>query len=144
MHTIDVVTADKLEGWFEHDDSVHFHGSFVLHGDNGANDSAAVVIELEPGKALGEHTDSPEEILIVMEGDVEFQIGDERQRATPGTVAVVPSMEPHNMRNVGTTPARIVGFFPSPHVVSTFVEPIQPLNIQVLVHGDASQASAAD
>lgn len=144
MQTIDTRTADLMEGYFDTDDSVHFRGSFVLHGDHGADDSAAVYIELEPGAALGEHTDSPEEILIVMEGEVEFLIGNERQRGVAGTVAVVPPMVPHNFRNVGNQTARVIGFFPSPTVVSTFVEPIQPLNIQILVHGDTAGATVAD
>ena len=144
MHTVDIRSLDLLEGWFEEDKSVHFRGGFALHGNNGANDFAAVVIELEPGWALGEHTDSPEEILLVMSGTVELTVGEERKRAKPGTVAVVPPMEPHSIRNVGDTPARIIGFFPSPRVVSEFVEPIQPLNIQTLVHGDSDNSAAAD
>ena len=144
MHTVDTRTLDLMEGWYDEDQSVHFRASFALHRDNGADDSAAVVIELEPGNSLGEHTDSPEEILLVMAGDVEFHVGEERQRAKPGTVAVVPAMVPHSIRNVGDTTARIIGFFPKPKVVSQFVAPIQPLNIQTLVHGGVTNRAAAD
>jgi quercetin dioxygenase-like cupin family protein len=144
MHTVDTHAVDLLEGWFDQDRTVHFRGGFALHRNNGTEDSAAVVIELEPGWALGEHTDSPEEILLVMTGTVEVTVAGERQRATPGTVAVVPALAPHSIRNIGQTAARIIGFFPSPRVVSEFVEPIQPLNVQTLVHGDPAQVAAAD
>lgn len=144
MHTVDTRSLDLLEGWFEEDKSVHFRGGFALHRDNGTDNSAAVVIELEPGWALGEHTDSPEEILLVMTGTVEVTVGEERKQAKAGTVAVVPPMEPHSIRNVGDTPDRIIGFFPSPKVVSEFVEPIQPLDIQTLVHGETDNSAAAD
>ena len=144
MHTVDTRTMALMEGWFDEDESVHFRANFALHRDNGAVDSAAVVIELEPGKALGEHADSPEEILLVMQGTVEFQVGGEHQLATPGTVAVVPAMVPHSMRNVGESTARVIGFFPSPKVVAEFVAPIRPLDVQTLVFGDEPSTTAAD
>ncbi len=144
MHTVDTRSMDMLEGWFDGDTTVHFRGGFALHKGNGSEDSAAVVIELKPGNALGQHTDSPEEILLVMQGTVEVEIGDERQVARPGTVAVVPAMVPHNMRNIGEGTARVIGYFPRPRVVSTFAEPIQPLGVQVLVHGDNEAKTAAD
>ena len=143
MHTVDTRSMDMLEGWFDGDTTVHFRGSFALHKGNGTEDSAAVVFELEPGKALGQHTDSPEEILLVMQGTVELEVGDERQVAKPGTVAVVPAMVPHNMRNIGEGTARVIGYFPRPRVVSTFAEPIQPIDVQVLVHGDERAAETA-
>ena len=142
MHTVSTREMELMEGWFDHDRSVHFRASFALHRNNGAADSSAVVIELEPGWALGEHTDSPEEVLLVLEGTVELAVGAERQVAGPGTVAVVPAMAPHRIRNVGERTARIIGFFPEPAVTATFVEPIQPLGERTLVFGDT--AAAAD
>lgn len=144
MHTVNTHALELMEGWFDDDPSVHFRANFALHRDNGAADSAVVVIELEPGWALGEHTDSPEEVLLVMEGMVELIVAGERQVAGPGTVAVVPAMAPHAIRNAGDSPARIIGFFPEPTVSATFVEPIQPLGQATLVFGDTAEASAAD
>ena len=144
MHTVDTRSMPLLEGWFDEDRSVHFRADFALHGVSGTEDSSAVVIELEPGWALGEHTDSPEEILLVMTGTVEFAVDGETQQATPGTVAVVPAGVPHSIRNTGDTTARVIGFFPSPRVVAEFVEPIQPLDVQTFVFGEPEEASAAD
>lgn len=140
MHTVNTREMDLMEGWFDDDLSVHFRANFALHRDNGATDSSAVVIELEPGWALGEHTDSPEEILLVMEGTVELIVDDERRVAGPATVAVVPAGVPHGIRNAGETTARIIGFFPEPTVTATFAEPIRPLGERTLVFG----APAAD
>ena len=64
--------------------------------------------------------------------------------AGPGTVAVVPAMAPHAIRNAGDTTARVIGFFPEPTVTATFVEPILPLGQGTLVFGDAAEAPAAD
>ncbi len=143
MHTVNTNALELMEGWFDDDRSVHFRANFALHRDNGAADSAAVVIELEPGWALGEHTDSPEEVLLVMEGTVELIVAGQRQLAGPGTVAVVPAMAPHAIRNAGDILARVIGFFPEPTVTATFVEPIQPLGHDTFVFGDAA-APAAD
>jgi quercetin dioxygenase-like cupin family protein len=141
MHIVDTRSMPLMEGWFAGDATVHFRASFALHRGNGARDSAAVVIELAPGHALGEHTDSPEEILLVMEGEVEIEVGDERQAAKPGTVAVVPRMTPHSIRNIGTRTARVIGFFPRPQVVSAFVEPIEPLGERILMFGEGAVAA---
>jgi quercetin dioxygenase-like cupin family protein len=142
MHTVNVKTMDLMEGWFEGDPSVRFRANFALVGGGGTEDSAAVYIELQPGEALGEHTDSPEEVLFVIEGEVEITVGTERARAGANTLAVVPPMVEHGFRNVGSGIARVLGFFPSPGVVSTFVEPIQPIAQQVMVFGEAAEKPA--
>lgn len=141
MHTVDIRSMDLMEGWFADDPGVHFRANFALHRGNGARDAAAVVIELAPGDALGEHTDSPEEILLVLEGEVEFTVGEERQIAPAGTLAVVPPMAPHAIRNVGNGTARVIGFFPRSQVVATFVEPIQPLGERILLFGEGAVAA---
>jgi quercetin dioxygenase-like cupin family protein len=136
MHTVNLASMELMEGWFAGDQSVHFRANFALFGGNGAENSSTVYIELQPGEALGEHTDSPEEILLVLDGEVEFQVGGERVHAGKGTPGVVPAMVPHGIRNVGAGTARVVGFFPSPGVVATFAEPIQPINQQVMIFGE--------
>jgi quercetin dioxygenase-like cupin family protein len=143
MHVVDLTSMELMEGWFACDPSVHFRANFALFGGNGAEDSSAVYIELQPGEALGEHTDSPEEILLVLDGEVELHVGEERARGGKGTLGVVPAMAPHGIRNVGSGTARVVGFFPSRGVVASFVEPVQPINQQVMVFGETRAAEPA-
>jgi quercetin dioxygenase-like cupin family protein len=51
--------------------------------------SANVSILEEPGDAL--HTQaSHEEIVVVLEGDVEFRVGDETRRVGPGDLIFIP------------------------------------------------------
>jgi hypothetical protein len=42
-------------------------------------------------------------------------------------MAVVPAMVPHALRNVGDETLRVVGFFSSSTVMSTFDQPVVPM-----------------
>lgn len=144
MHTVDTRTMGLMEGWLDEDESAHVRANLAPHRNTGAEDSSAEVIELDPGQVLGEPTASPEKIVLVMQGAVELTIGDTYQLALPGTVTVVPAMVPHSMRNIGDTTARVIGFFPSPRVVSEYVAPIRPVNVQSMDFGDDASATAAN
>lgn len=135
MNTVNLKTLELLHGHFERDSAVDFRANFALVGGKGTEKSSVVYIELEPGKALGEHTDSPEELLLVLEGTVEFSVGAETARASKGMIGVVPPMVPHSFRNVGDGIAKVVGFFPSAGVVANFIEPVQPHGVTEMVFG---------
>lgn len=72
-----------------------------------------VYFELNPGEQLGMHTDSAEEILFIFEGRVEVTVGGESQIVDAPGLAVVPTMVPHNLANVGDRRAKVAGFFPA-------------------------------
>ena len=56
--------------------------------------SANVSILEEPGDAL--HTQaSHDEIVVVLEGDVEFRVGDEKRRVGPGDLIFIPRNTVH-------------------------------------------------
>jgi quercetin dioxygenase-like cupin family protein len=109
--------------------------AFPFHSGTGTASTAAVLFELEPGDALATHTDSPEEILLVLEGEGEAHVGDERALVRAGQLAIVPAMAPHGIRNVGDTTLRVLGFFSSSTVVSTFEGPLGPEGENVGVIG---------
>jgi quercetin dioxygenase-like cupin family protein len=85
-----------------------------------------VYFELAPGDELGRHTDSAEEVILVLQGVVEGTIGAERGVLGQGQIAVVPRMLPHTFRNIGPEIARLVGFFPEARLVATFENEWQP------------------
>jgi quercetin dioxygenase-like cupin family protein len=107
---------------------------FPISSATGTGDSAVVSFELDPGAVLPVHTDSAEELLLVLEGVAEATIGDETGTVRAGDVAVVPALAPHGLRNVGDVPVRVVGFFASSTVVSLFPEGA-PTGDQVFVIG---------
>ena len=109
--------------------------AFPLHSASGTASTATVLFELDPGAELGVHTDSAEELLLVVQGTAEARIGDEVGRLEQHQVALVPPMAPHGLRNVGDDVLRVLGTFSSSTVVSTFEEPFVPDGPQVFVIG---------
>lgn len=64
------------------------------------------VTTLAPGQASHPpHTHPEEEVIIVKEGTVEAFVAGEKRRLGPGAVLFMASEEPHNITNVGETPA---------------------------------------
>lgn len=110
------------------DDSVdQVYGTFPFSTATGNASTSAVYSEVESGNMLTTHTDSFEELLMVLEGEVELIVGDEQVRASRGDVALVPSMVPHSLRNVGEEKVRVIGFFGSNTSMATFEKPLVPL-----------------
>ncbi len=123
---------ELLEAWYENDPAMRVKANFPFFVGSGTKNTAVVYFELEPGHRLGTHTDSAEEILLILEGTVEVSLGDERGRLSAGEMALVPAMVPHALRNVGEETVRVVGFFSSNVVVSTFDQPVMPFNQRVI------------
>ena len=59
-------------------------------------------------------------------------MGDEQGHVSAGEMAVVPAMVPHALRNVGDETVRVVGFFSSNVVMSTFDQPMMPFGQRVV------------
>jgi quercetin dioxygenase-like cupin family protein len=108
---------------------------FPLHSATGTASTATVLFELDPGVALPVHTDSAEELLVVLQGTAETQVGDEVGRLETHQVALVPPMAPHGVRNIGDDVLRVLGTFSSSTVVSTFEEPFEPGGPRLFVIG---------
>jgi quercetin dioxygenase-like cupin family protein len=136
MLTAKTSELELMQGWFDSDpEHTRVRVTFPLNKWAGSADSAAVYFEIEPGNRLAEHTDSAEEILYVVAGHAEAQVGDERGRLTAGELAVIPAMMPHAVVNVGSETVKIVGFFSQSEVISTFNESVQPFGATVLNQG---------
>jgi quercetin dioxygenase-like cupin family protein len=116
--------------------------SFPVHSATGTASTATVLFELDPGAELPVHTDSAEELLIVVQGTAEARVGDEIGRIGRHEVALVPPMAPHGLRNIGDDVLRVFGTFSASTVVSTFEQPFEPGGPQVLVIGAPVQMAA--
>ena len=132
MITANLNNPELHETWTENDPTQHCRSTFPLAGALGTENSAAVYLELAPGDHLGRHTDSAEEVLLILASPVEVSVGEETGQLSAGQMALVPTMVPHDIRNVGEEIARVVGFFGSPNIVATFDEVWQPDNTRVI------------
>ena len=123
---------ELMEVWYETDPTMRLKVNFPVFLGTGSKNTAVVYFEIEPGYRLGTHTDSVEEILLILEGQVEVSLGEEEGRLSAGQMAVVPAMVPHGMRNVGEERVRVAGFFSSNVIVSTFDKPVMPFGQRVV------------
>ena len=136
MLTAKTSELELMEGWFDSDpEHTRVRVTFPINKWAGSADSAVVYFEIEPGDRLSEHTDSAEEVLYLVAGEAEAQLGEERRRLTAGDLAVIPAMVPHGVVNVGSETVKVVGFFSEPEIISTFKEPVQPFGAAVLNQG---------
>ncbi len=124
---------ELLDCWYENDPTMRVNsGGFPFFVGTGTKSTSVVYFEIEPGHRLGTHTDSAEEILLILEGEAEVSLGDEQGRLSAGGMALVPAMVPHGLRNAGDETLRVVGFFSSNVVVSTFDQPVMPFGERVI------------
>jgi mannose-6-phosphate isomerase-like protein (cupin superfamily) len=119
-----VESTEMMEGRHDGKPKAHWRVGFPLLS---LEDSLVIQIETEPGGSLGTHTDSAEEILLVLAGRIEAHVGDESVELGPGQMTVVPQLAPHGFRTLGDVAARVLGFFPAKTVESIFEREILPL-----------------
>lgn len=133
MTTVNLNNLDLTEFTAQNDQNQHCYASFPMFGAHGTEKSATVYFELEPGNNLGRHTDSAEELLLILEGEVEVSVGNETGILKKGSIARVPVMIPHDIKNIGNTRARVLGFFGGAnHIVATFEKTWLPTQSNVV------------
>lgn len=105
MHHVDLDSLDFIERASELDPTIRVRVAFPHSSAVGNASTATVYFELEPGTHLGRHTDSAEELLLILEGEGEALVGDETALAGEGAILTVPAMEPHDIRKRRQRPA---------------------------------------
>jgi quercetin dioxygenase-like cupin family protein len=128
MVTVSTPQLELIRVWHESDPEYkRVDVAFPINRLAGTEGSAVVYFEVAPGERLGTHTDSAEEILYIVSGEAEAEVGDERGRVRAGDLAVIPAMVPHGLVNTGEETVKVVGFFNEAVVTSTFEDTLQPL-----------------
>lgn len=120
MLTFDLETVPLKEMRNPEDGSLRYKVGFPVYAWEGAADCALVCMEIEPGRSLGMHKDSEEELVLVLEGTARGTVGEEAAELGAGTVVVIPAMVPHDLQNTADGVLRAIGFFSGASVVSTF------------------------
>lgn len=132
----DLETVELTQDGSEMEVSVNFPFSPAFPATTGLELEGGhnvVYFEIEPGKQLGTHTDSPEELIVCLDGEgIEAWAGDAEGEIGAGDLAVIPPMAPHGFRNTGGETARFLGFFSDSTNVSEFEEELQPIGETVV------------
>lgn len=132
MLALQLADRDLVDISSETDETRRIRVDFPISSVAGAASTAVVYFELEPGEHTGMHTDSAEEVVVILSGTAEAIVGDERGVLTEGGLGLVPALVPHDVRNVGEDTVRVVGFFSSSTVVSVFDDPLLPAGTRVV------------
>jgi quercetin dioxygenase-like cupin family protein len=53
------------------------------------------VVELDPGAVAREHSHENEQLGVVLQGTIDFRVGDERRTLGPGETWCIPANTPH-------------------------------------------------
>ena len=61
-----------------------------------------VRIDFDPGYVAPMHTHPGEEVIYVIEGTLEYEIGGKKSRVKAGDVLFVPAGTPHTVTNIGS------------------------------------------
>jgi quercetin dioxygenase-like cupin family protein len=135
LGAVQTAELELIEGWSATDPSMHGRFDFPIHAETGAASSSVVYFELAPGDHCGMHTYSAEEVALIHAGEAEVEVAGARTRLTAGGLGLVPGFAPHDVRNVGSEPLKVVGFFSAAAVVTKFDDVFEPLGTSLFVIG---------
>ena len=92
MLTARTTELELMQGWFDSEpEHTRVRVAFPINKWAGSRDSAVVYFEVKPGDRLARHTDSAEEVLYVVAGEAEAEVGGERRLIAAGDL-VIPAM----------------------------------------------------
>lgn len=77
----------------------------------GSDNVTVALHRLMPGHELSPHSHPNEQLVYIMEGEMDFHIGDQVLRLGPGGLAVIPPDMVHYGQVVGNTPALNLDIF---------------------------------
>ena len=83
------------------------------------------IIEAQPGRGAPLHFHEYDEIVLVLEGESRFVIGDVIRDARPGDILVVKARTPHGFINAGTGILKQYDIHVNPRFLQESVEPTE-------------------
>jgi quercetin dioxygenase-like cupin family protein len=99
-------------------------GQFLANKALGATGVSLLTNTVEPGAAAPLHMHTVEETMLVLEGMVWVQIGEERHTLGPHHTVIIPPHTPHAWGNAGPSVAKLLWAFagPDPFSDATYLE----------------------
>jgi quercetin dioxygenase-like cupin family protein len=94
------------------DEQLNIAGSKTLHKiKSSATNGVFSVMEFitPPGKGVALHVHEREdELVYLLEGEIEVTLGNQKMKAVPGVMALLPRGIPHGFTNIGNKPSRLL------------------------------------
>jgi quercetin dioxygenase-like cupin family protein len=128
-----VVSA--FEVWNDYDPSMHFVTAYPVTGAQGTEQSTVAYFAFEPGQHSGLHADDAEEVIYVADGEGEIFISGRQEKLEAGGFRFVPKGVQHDIYAHGDVTLRLLSFFPSARVASTYTEMLLPFG-EYLISSD--------
>jgi quercetin dioxygenase-like cupin family protein len=116
----------------DYDPSLKFVAVFPVGERQGATASSVAYYIIEPGCHSGLHGDNAEEVIYVADGEGEAFVSGKQVRLEAGTFTVMPVGVQHDIYAYGEVELRLLSFFPTTEIVSTFQDAILPTGTQTL------------
>jgi quercetin dioxygenase-like cupin family protein len=93
-------------------EQLNIAGSKTLHKiKSSATNGVFSVMEFvtPPGKGVALHVhESEDELVYLLEGEIEVTLGNQKMKAVPGVMALLPRGIPHGFTNIGNKPSRLL------------------------------------
>ena len=121
-----------VEVWNDYDPSMRFVALFPVGEDQGATASSVAYYIIEPGRHSGVHSDNAEEVAFVAEGAGEVFTMGVSQPLEAGKFAVFPAGAQHDIYAHGSSELRLLSFFPTTEILSTFQQVVFPMGGNVV------------
>src|SRR3954470_6271637 len=123
---LDLAQLDLIEAWSKADPSERVRFTFVVNAETGSDRCALAYVELSPGGAVPRHTDSADEFVIVLTGEVEVEIDGEPTTGAEGALVPFAAGVGQRIESAPERNARLVLFFDRPSRAVSFDEPLMP------------------
>jgi quercetin dioxygenase-like cupin family protein len=142
MDLVNVDDLETIELTSSTTDDAQWVGGYFAYGGDGAQQSATVYFAVPPGKRLGRHTDTAEEVQFILAGSGDLLLDEGPRPIKAGDVAVLTEGTAHDLHNTGSEDLRVIAFFSAPQVEQHWTQEIwEPGDLKVT--GTPSRAAAA-
>ena len=94
----------------------------LVSGDDGAIALTLREAVLQPGSRVRLHVHPHEEAIVMLEGEIEFIVGDEQQTVGSGHTVLVPPGTRHGGVNNSNSPAKVFEVYPTVNPATEFLE----------------------
>ena len=104
-------------------------GRFLANKNLGSTGVSLLYNVVEPGASAPSHTHTVEETMLVLEGTIWAQVGEQRHEVGPNHTVIIPPHTPHAWGNASEAQAKLLWAFagPDPFSDATYLDGTPPV-----------------